>query len=95
MRALRRETLQSLAVGLGQTEAMVVGRTTGGFPLVVDVDALPEGFPPAGVTRSFWTRRRDGRMRGLRDLQNMMDTEGGHRGRAHSQPRRVPPSRAA
>lgn len=50
------ETLQSLAVGLGQTEAMVVGRTTGGFPLVADVDALPEGFPPTGVTRSFWDK---------------------------------------
>jgi hypothetical protein len=54
------ETLQSLAVGLGPTEALLVGRLTGGFPLVVDIDDLPAGWPETGVTRSFWTDRRPG-----------------------------------
>jgi DNA helicase HerA-like ATPase len=48
------DTLHSLAVGLRPTEALVVGRVTRGFPLVVEVDALPAGWPPTGVTRSFW-----------------------------------------
>lgn len=48
------DTLQSLAVGLGQREAMIVGRSTGGFPIVVDVLALPDGYPTTGATRSFW-----------------------------------------
>jgi hypothetical protein len=50
------DTLQSLAFGLGQREAMIVGRTTGGFPIVVDVMDLPDGFPATGLTRSFWDR---------------------------------------
>ena len=48
------DTLQSLAVGLGQREAMIVGRATGNFPIVVDVLDLPEGHPSTGATRSFW-----------------------------------------
>lgn len=48
------DTLQSLAVGLRPTEALVVGRLTGGFPMVVDIDGLPPGWPATGVTRSFW-----------------------------------------
>ena len=48
------ETLQALATGLGPTEAMVVGNLTGGFPLLVKIDPLPEGFPATGQTRSFW-----------------------------------------
>lgn len=51
------DTLQSLAISLGPTEALVVGRLTGNFPLVVEIDALPEAFPATGVTRSFWTGR--------------------------------------
>jgi DNA helicase HerA-like ATPase len=51
------ETLQSLAVGLRPTEALVIGRLTRGFPLVVDIDNLPAGWPPTGATRSFWTDR--------------------------------------
>lgn len=47
------DTLQSLAVGLRQNEALVVGRLTEGFPLIVDVNALPDGFPATGVTRSL------------------------------------------
>jgi uncharacterized protein len=48
------ETLQSLAVGLRMTEALTVGRMTAGFPLVVDINPLPDGFPETGVTRSYW-----------------------------------------
>jgi hypothetical protein len=46
--------LESLAVGLKPTEAMVVGRLTNNFPLVVEIDALPAGYPATGATRSFW-----------------------------------------
>ena len=53
------ETLQSLASGLDQTEALVVGRATNGFPVVVNVSQLPHTTPATGVTRSFW----DGRAR--------------------------------
>lgn len=51
------DTLQSLAVGLRPTEALVVGRLTGGFPMVIDIDNLPPGWPVTGVTRSFWDDR--------------------------------------
>ncbi len=48
------ETLQSLAVGLGQRDAMIVGRLTGGFPIVAQIGPLPAGYPSTGATRSFW-----------------------------------------
>ena len=48
------ETLQSLATGLGPTEALIVGKLTGGFPLVVNIGPLPGEFPSTGQTRSFW-----------------------------------------
>ncbi len=54
------DTLQSLAIGLRKTEALVVGRLTAGFPLVVEISALPEGFPATGFTRSFWDRGHSG-----------------------------------
>jgi Helicase HerA, central domain len=50
------DTLQSIAVGLGASEALVVGRVTGNYPLVMTIDPLPSGFPPTGQTRSFWRR---------------------------------------
>jgi DNA helicase HerA-like ATPase len=53
------ETLQSLAVGLRMTEALIVGQSTAGFPLVVEIGALPEGFPATGFTRSYWDRPQD------------------------------------
>jgi hypothetical protein len=54
------DTLQSLAVGLRMTEALIVGRLTGGFPLVVEISALPDGFPATGFTRSYWDRPQRG-----------------------------------
>jgi hypothetical protein len=48
------DTLESLAMGLGMTEALIIGRLTGGFPLVVNVAPLPKAFPSTGATRSFW-----------------------------------------
>jgi hypothetical protein len=51
------DTLQSLAVSLRPTQALIVGRLTGNFPLVVEIESLPQTFPPTGVTRSFWSRR--------------------------------------
>lgn len=50
------DTLQSLAVGLRTTEALIVGRLTAGFPLVVEINPLPDAFPATGVTRSYWDR---------------------------------------
>jgi DNA helicase HerA-like ATPase len=57
------DTLQSLAVGLRKPEALVVGAITGGFPVVFEVDTLPEGFPATGFTRSFWDGSRAGELR--------------------------------
>lgn len=48
------DTLESLAVGLGATQALFIGRVTDKYPLVVEVDDLPAGFPATGATRSFW-----------------------------------------
>jgi DNA helicase HerA-like ATPase len=50
------ETPASLAVGLRRTEALIVGRLTNSFPLVVNVDDLPAGYPATGATRTFWAR---------------------------------------
>jgi hypothetical protein len=36
-----------------------VGRLTEGFPLVVDINPLPDGFPATGFTWSFWDRGQD------------------------------------
>jgi hypothetical protein len=36
---------------------MIVGRLTSNFPLVMQIDPLPEGFPATGITRSFWDQR--------------------------------------
>jgi hypothetical protein len=54
------DTLESLAVGLGATQALFIGRVTDKYPLVVDVDPLPDGFPATGATRSFWDAARLG-----------------------------------
>lgn len=48
------DTLESLAVTLGQTQALIVGRITGNFPLVATINNLPGNFPTTGETRSFW-----------------------------------------
>ena len=41
-------------MGLGPKEALMIGNVTGGFPLLVDIGPLPDGFPSTGQTRSFW-----------------------------------------
>jgi hypothetical protein len=51
------DTLKSLAMSLGARHALVVGRLTGNFPLVIEIDPLPDDFPETGVTRSFWDER--------------------------------------
>lgn len=60
------DTLKSLAVGLRPTEARVVGRITNQFPLVVEIDDLPPGWPATGVTRSFWDGPQSGNGRASR-----------------------------
>jgi hypothetical protein len=50
------DTLQSLAYSLDKTRALLIGRITDGYPLVMKVDPLPKGFPATGATRSFWDR---------------------------------------
>jgi DNA helicase HerA-like ATPase len=47
------DTLRSLAIGLPRDHAMIVGRLTSNFPLMMQIDPLPEGFPATGITRSF------------------------------------------
>lgn len=53
------DTLQSLAMSLGPHQALVVGRLTGQFPLVVQIAPLPDNWPSTGRTRSFWDRNID------------------------------------
>ena len=48
------ETLQSLAFGLGPTEALIIGNLTGGFPLARQHRSAAEGVPGDRATRSFW-----------------------------------------
>jgi hypothetical protein len=60
------DTVKSLAVGLRPTEALVVGRITNQFPLVVEIDDLPAGWPATGVTRSFWDGPQAGKGRASR-----------------------------
>ena len=43
-----------LAIGLGASEALLIGKTTSGYPLVVEIAPHPAGFPSTGATRSFW-----------------------------------------
>lgn len=47
------DTLQALAMGLAPEQTLVIGKVTNGYPLVVEVDGLPEGWPTTGATGSF------------------------------------------
>ena len=51
------DTLQSIAASLGPGQALIVGRLTGQYPLIVEIDALPDSWPVTGRTRSFWDRQ--------------------------------------
>jgi uncharacterized protein len=48
------DTLEALAMGLAREQTLVVGKVTNGYPLVVEVDGLPKGWPATGATKSFW-----------------------------------------
>jgi len=49
-------TLEGFAITLPPHYALVVGKVTQRFPVVVHVAALPAGTPASGVTQSFWDR---------------------------------------
>ncbi len=50
------DSVQALVTRLKRHHALIVGSATGGFPLVVRANDLPEGFPRSGVTRTPWDR---------------------------------------
>jgi uncharacterized protein len=50
------ETIQSFATRLPEHHALLVGSVTERYPLILEVDPLPEGVPPTGRTRSTWDR---------------------------------------
>ncbi len=55
------DTLQALAMGLAPEQTLVVGKVTNRYPLVVEVNGLPKGWPTTGATKSFWTPARNGK----------------------------------
>ena len=56
------DTVSSFAARLKQHHAMVVGKLTDRFPLVIEIDDLPADVKKTGVTKSTWTRFPDGRI---------------------------------
>lgn len=51
-------TIESFATRMPERHALIVGNATDRYPLVVEVDDLPEGVPRTGRTRSTWDRFR-------------------------------------
>jgi DNA helicase HerA-like ATPase len=49
-------TLEGFAIALPPHHALVIGRVTERFPLVVHIAPLPAGTPASGITQSFWDR---------------------------------------
>ena len=49
-------TIESFATRMPKNHALVVGNVTDRYPLVVQVEDLPEGVPRSGQTRSTWDR---------------------------------------
>jgi hypothetical protein len=49
-------TLESFAVALPPHYALITGRLTARFPVVVHIAGLPAGTPASGLTESFWDR---------------------------------------
>ncbi len=50
------DTVSSFAARLKEHHAMVVGKLTDRFPLVVEIDDLPADVKRSGMTKSTWTR---------------------------------------
>lgn len=50
------DTIESFATRMPPKHALVVGRVTDRYPIIVEVDPLPPGVPPTGETRSTWRR---------------------------------------
>lgn len=50
------DTIESFATRMPERHALIVGNVTDRYPLVLSIDALPEGVPPTGETRSTWDR---------------------------------------
>lgn len=50
------ETIASFATRLPEHHALLVGSVTERYPLILEVDPLPDGVPPTGRTRSTWDR---------------------------------------
>lgn len=50
------DTIQSFATRMPEHHALIIGNVTDRYPLVVEVDPLPENVPPTGRTRSPWDR---------------------------------------
>ena len=54
--AIDSDTLEALTLRTPERHALISGRMTSGYPLVVAVDPLPEMFGHGGRTRSPWDR---------------------------------------
>lgn len=50
------ETVNAIATRMPQYHGMIVGKITNNYPLVVNVNDFPEGWPRTGRTRSPWER---------------------------------------
>jgi len=50
------ETIECFATRMLPTNALIIGKITQKYPLIVNVNCLPESVGPTGVTRSTWTR---------------------------------------
>jgi hypothetical protein len=50
------DTIQSFATRMPYGHALVMGNVTERYPLIVNVDPLPEDMPPTGRTKSTWDR---------------------------------------
>lgn len=50
------ETIQSFATRMPERHALITGKVTDRYSLVVEVDPLPENVPASGETKSTWDR---------------------------------------
>lgn len=53
------DTIQSFATRMPQHYSLIVGNITDRYPLVLEIDPLPEEMPLTGQTRSTWDRFRE------------------------------------
>lgn len=50
------DTIESFATRMPPRHALIIGGVTDRYPIIVEVDPLPQNVPPTGETRSTWRR---------------------------------------